>query len=344
MDLSVLNQPLEMAENPGLETTDPRLDEIATLGQDGDYPGAAAAAQSVLEAGVYDVRVLGFFFYGVFLEQGIAGLLPILQTLSGILRDNWQAFGPKTHKEKQTQTALRWFFNQLQKKLQYEENTKGGQWEEWLGAVTVEDVQEIIDAIDEIRRVLGPALQDASGPILDALGKISQWLRSFQQMVHSAPSEAEPEAESEAEPEPEPEYEPDREEELEEAEVEESVHERTRRAAPTRSIQPAPEERSETSIEGSYHLQMLIRKMEAFAQLIEEQKFFHAALVADDINETINNFDPKLFFPKLFSRYLSLLMLNIGEIIDYEDHKESPEWNAMKEYYRVDLDGFMQLQ
>lgn len=338
MDLSMLNQPLEIAEKPGLETTDPRLDEIATLAQDGDYPGAAAAAQSVLEEGIYDVRVLGFFFYGVFLEQGIAGLLPILQTLSGILRDNWQAFGPSTHKEKQAQTALRWFFNQLQKKLQYEENTKGGQWEEWLGAVTVEEVQEIIDAIDETRRALGPTLQDASGPLLDALAKINQWLRSFQQMVHPAQSEPE------AEPEPEPEYEPEREEEPEEAEEEEYVPERTRRAAPMRQVQPPLEERPETSVEGSYHLQMLVRKMEAFAQLVEDQKFFHAALVADDINETINNFDPKLFFPKLFSRYLSLLMLNIGEIINYEDHKESPEWNAMKEYYRVDLDGFMQLQ
>lgn len=334
MDLNVLNRPLEVSETPGLETTDSRLDDVATRSQDGDYAGAAAAAQSVLEEGVYDVRLLGFFFYGVILEQGITALLPVIQTLNGVLRDNWAAFGPTARKEKQTQAAMRWFLNQLLKKLQFEENAKGGLWEEWISAVTIEDVQEILEAIDEVKRSLGMALEDASGPLIDGWGKIGQWLRSFQQYLHSAEAEPEPE------PEPEPEEaEPEPVEEEEEAEEAPAASTRMSSAGAVQ-FQGDP---TGASVEGSYHLQVLMRKLAAFTRLIEEEKYSRAALVADDINGIINNFDPRVYFPKLFASYLSLLVLNIEELTAYDESKESPEWQALREYYKVDLDGFMNL-
>lgn len=322
MDLSILDRSLAVSENPGLETTDERLDDIATLAQDGDFAGAAGAAQGVFEEEIYDVRLLGIFFYGVFLEQGIAALRPVMQTLQGVLENNWPAFGPTTHKEKQTQTALRWFLNQLLKKLEYEEQTKGKIWEEWVGALGADQVCEALEAVEAVRLALGQTLQEAAGPLTDGLGKVGQWLQSFQQVVSSAKDDTAPEAEAELQEGP-PDIVPGEE-----------------KGAP---LSIPGEDQSQSCAEGSYRLQELIRKMDAFAHLIEGQKYPAAAVVVDDVNEIIGNFDPRIFFPKLFSRYLHLLALNIGELSKLEENKESAEWQVMKAYYQADLEGFVNL-
>ncbi len=322
MELSILDRPLEVSENPGLETTDERLDDIATLAQNGDFAGAAGAAQSVFEEDIYDVRLLGFFFYGVFLEQGIASLQPVMRTLDGVLENNWPAFGPTAHKEKQTQTALRWFLNQLLKKLEHEEQTKGKVWEEWIGALNVEQVSETLEAVEAVRRAMGQTLQDAAGPLTDGLGKVGQWLQSFQRVV--SPAEGGTASEAAVEPQKGP----------------TDVDPGEEKGAP---LTNPGEEQPQSCAEGSYRLQELIRKMDAFARLIEAQKYPAAAVVVDDVNEIIGDFDPRIFFPKLFSQYLHLLALNIGELSKVEENKESAEWQVMKAYYQADLDGFVNL-
>ncbi|HUU39393.1 MAG TPA: type VI secretion system protein IglI family protein, partial [Desulfatiglandales bacterium] len=92
--------------------------------------------------------------------------------------------------------------------------------------------------------------------------------------------------------------------------------------------------------EGSYHLQVLLRKLEAFDQLIAKGKMPLAALVANDINNTIAHFDPKIYFPKLFSRFALLFALHIGELASFEEAKGSVAWKALGELYKVDLDAF----
>jgi len=160
MDINLLNRELEVTDNPGLDTMDPRFNDIATDVQAANYIGAATQAQALLEQGVFDIRIIGYFLYGFFIEQGLASLAQVFECLSGLLRDNWEAFGPVQRKE--------------------------------------------------------------------------------------------------------------------------------------------------------------------------------------DIDNIIANFDPRTFFPKLFARYSMLLVLNIGERRVYEEQKESPEWQVLKAFYQVDLDGFIE--
>jgi len=56
MDLDLLNRSLPVVENPGLETTDPRLEEVASLIQRAEYLEAATRAEAVLSEGIYDIR------------------------------------------------------------------------------------------------------------------------------------------------------------------------------------------------------------------------------------------------------------------------------------------------
>jgi len=334
MDLSFLKQSLPVVENPGLETTDPRLEEVSAFVQRAQYEEAAALAESILAEGIYDIRMIGFLGYGVFLEQGIGSLKDTFECLAGVFRDNWSAIGPAVKREKHAQTSLRWFFNQLLKKLQYEENAKSELWDRWTSEVTSDETGEVLDAVDELGKTLRMVLGDAASPLVDVLSKLSQWLKAFQQIVYR---EDEPESEVEAET-------------VQESEPMVEAGEQESGFTPVRAEYGEPHQTSPglaTSeegivVEGSHHLRALLRKMEAFERLVAEEKYPRAALVADDINDLIASFDPRLYFPKFFARFAYLRAVHFQELFAFDDQKETAEWQVLKDFYKVDLEGFVE--
>lgn len=327
MDLNLIKEPLPVVENPGLETTDPRLEEVSALVQRAQYMEAAELAESVLAEGINDIRMIGFLCYGVFLERGIGSLKEILDCLAGVLRDSWQALGPAVKKEKHAQTSLRWFSNQLLKKLQYEENAKSELYERWVLEARSEEIAGVIDAADELKRVATLVLEDAAAPLNDALAKLVQWLKAFQQVIYR---DEEPET-VEAAPESEP-----------TDAVEEDAAERPAVQEVRRVSGGTPASQEGLIVEGSHHLSALLRKIEAFERLIADGKYPRAALVAEDIGECIASFDPRLYFPKLFARYAYLKAAHFQDLYAFDDQRETPEWQALKEFYRVDLDAFIE--
>ena len=92
---------------------------------------------------------------------------------------------------------------------------------------------------------------------------------------------------------------------------------------------------------GSHHLQTLLQKLAAFEQLIKMEKFNLAALVADDIDGIVADFDPKIYFPKIFSTFSLLYAHYISELVACEENKGSVEWAALKELYKMDLERFV---
>jgi hypothetical protein len=322
MDINALMQPLAVTENPGLDSVDPRFMEITTLVQNGDYAGAASQAEEILEEGVYDIRIIVFYLYGLFIEQNPTVLTTVFQCLDGLLTQNWEAVGPVVKREKHAQNSLNWLVKQLLKRLQYEESAKGETWEQWIVEAGSDEVQETLDAAAGLQRSLGMALAEGSKPIMDGLAKIIAWLRGFQQVVYR---------ELKSEPEPEP---------LQENAAGPSLSQSVETAIPARAM---GSDADAPAVEGSYHLKVLMRKLQAFEQLIKEEKFPKAAIVASDINAILAGFDPKLYFPKLFARFSYLLATNITELAAYEDQKDTLEWHALEEYYKVDVDGFIEL-
>ncbi len=318
MNIELLNTTLEVTENPGLDMIDPRFMDITTLVENGEYLEAATQAERILEEGAYDIRITGFFLYGVFLEQGLGALNVILECLTRLITENWEAVGPIKNREKHVQTSLNWFLRQLAKKLQYEEGKDSDAYQQWVAEVSSDDIQAALEASEELQGALGGALEDQAEPLLDGLSKVNEWLGTFQRLVYREP---EPDMEAEEE------FEPDAEDESAE------------REAPV----GAPIADVAVPVEGSYHLQLLLRKMKAFEGLVEKEEFNKAAIVADDINDIIANFDPRIYFPKIFSRYLLLRALKIADISAFEEYKGSVEWQTMQDLYKVDLDSFFSL-
>lgn len=323
MNIDIINTTLEVTENPGLDTLDPRFGDITTLVENGDYPGAAAQAQEILEEGAYDIRITGFFLYGHFLEEGVGAVTTIFECLTNLLTENWEAIGPVKNRERHAQSSLSWFLRQLHKKLQYEEGKERDVWQQWTETVSSEDIQEALDASEVFQKALELTLEDQAGTVMEGLAKVNDWLGTFQKIVYR-------------EPEPEPEEEPDPEEE-----IESSPNEVESTETITMPSDPAYDETA--FAEGSYHMGLLMKKMKSFERLIEKEQFSKAAVVADDINDIITHFDPRIYFPKMFSKYSLLMALNIGELTAFEEYKGSAQWQTMQDLYKVDLDSFVGL-
>jgi len=93
--------------------------------------------------------------------------------------------------------------------------------------------------------------------------------------------------------------------------------------------------------EVSYPLQQLLIKLAAFEQVLAENKFPQAALLANDINQTLQVFDPKLYFPKMFEAFVRLQAIHYQELQVYKDRQDHPHWQTMLEWLKVDIDNFI---
>lgn len=324
MRLELLQGEFPVAENPGLDSTDPRFDTIATMVQEGDIAGAGLASEEILAEGIYDIRLIAYFLYAHWIEQGMASLAEVLYCLGNALLGNWEAVGPVARREKNVQNSLGWMFRQVLKKIQYEEDKNSNEWQLWQRTVSSEDVQAILENGNAFRRGLAQQMEDAASPILDVWGKIEDWMRGLERLVYTPP---EPEQESE----PEPESESETVEGLQRAAVQQ----------PTLTLGSPAMPSAIPGFEVSPAMGELLRKLQAFETLIEKGNFMHAALVADDINQIMANFDPRVYFPKIFTTFFRLQALNFGELANFAEYREMPEWLALHEWFNSDIDNFV---
>jgi hypothetical protein len=317
MNLEMLKGPFTVTPNPGLDTLDPRWSELSGLVQEGLFADAAQKAETLLREGVYDVRVAGYLCFGCFLDGGPAALAAICSALSSLLNEHWEAFGPAPARAKLTQQSLAWLFKQMLKQMQYDESVQGETWQAWQ-ATPHEQLDEALTAIFELRQTLAPRLDKGAATVIEPLGKVEAWLRAFQTTLQQAAPAVE-------EPAPDPAAAPAK----------------TNGSAPATA--PATTTTATPGDGGSYHLGQLLRKIDAFATLLERGKITPALIVADDINATLEQFDPLLYFPKLFARFVRLAAVHAGELAKAQGEREAPPWKALRSLYQVDLEQFLAL-
>ena len=95
-------------------------------------------------------------------------------------------------------------------------------------------------------------------------------------------------------------------------------------------------------LDSSAPMTLLMKKLQAFELLIEKEDFVKAALIADDISTLMKNFDPSLFFPKLFSKYFALSATHIDTLAMEWENKNTLKWEALHRLYQTDLSGFIE--
>jgi hypothetical protein len=318
LDLGTLNKSLPASEKPGLDTLDPRFQNIATLVEGSDFVGAAAQTEALFREDIYDVRVVGYYLYGFFLQNGLGALGDIFDCLVKLAGENWAAIGPTKKKEQHAQNALFWFYTRLAKKLEAEIEAKGEEFEKWKGAVSSEQAQALIEKHQEFKKALSAIIPEPKAG--DLMKKVDDHLKAYAKLVYVEPI-----------PEPAP---------TEAAPAEAAPAETAAGAPAARPAAGAGAVPGAPAMEGSFHLQLLMNKLKAFEVVIEKQDWNRAAVISDDIAAIVGAFDPRVYFPKLFATYYALLSKNIEQIAPLWDTKETPLWKALEQFYRVDLEGF----
>jgi hypothetical protein len=324
MNIALLQGSLAVADHPGLDSTDPRFDDIVTLTQAGKHDEAAQQCQAIIAEGVFDVRLICYFLYGHFLEHGLASLQAINLCLCNVIEDNWAAIGPVTNREKNLAKSLDWLLRQVIKKCKYEESKSSPDWRNWQATVSEDVVEAIVQSGKQLRGCLLARMDDKAAPVIDQWSKMEQWLRLFLQVL---PVQAVVPIEDESVP------------ALEETEDNASLA----LALPSPAVkQTAKTAKKDTmEIELSHPLQQLIKKLAGFDRMVSEQKFDRAVLLADDINQLCQDFDPKLYFPKLFETFVRQQAIHLEELMAYTDHRGTQEWACMQEWLKVDPDSFI---
>ncbi|NOQ35100.1 MAG: hypothetical protein GQ569_04305 [Methylococcaceae bacterium] len=311
MNIKLLQGKLAISENPGIKSTDPRFDKIVSLVEQGKYIEAAESCEIVIKDEIYDIRLICYFLYGYWLKQGLISLGEVINSLDYIVLNNWEAVGPAKRRKQNFQNSLGWIFRQLLKKIQYEETKNTELWQKWQASVSTEELNKMLQASEAFRLSTSKQLEEDTESVVVS-SKIDNWLRSLQRLVSARRESEQVETEKN---------------ELNATEINTAIPKLTFKVAGS-------------NIEVSYHMELLLNKLAAFEYLLEEEKFSRAALLADDINQTLADFDPMIYFPKTFEPFIRLKALNFEELSTYEDHRESSQWEVMQDWLKTDLDSF----
>lgn len=144
LDIALLQEPIPAADGPtSLQTGDERLEEISQLAMDGEYLLAADRCQKLLAQRIYDARIVGYFLFGVYMEQGTAAMLPIFQTVKQCLTDNLPAIGPPGKREILLDSALQWLFASMLKQLEHAERKHDAAWQSLIEVANIEAVRQM---------------------------------------------------------------------------------------------------------------------------------------------------------------------------------------------------------
>jgi len=329
MNITLLHNNFNNIGCSDFDSTDPRLDEIATLVQNGEFIEAARLSESIISSGIYDIRLVCYFLYGYWLENGLIGLMDVADSLHNIIVNNWEVIGPINKREKVFEKSVEWLFKQILKTIQYEENKKTFIWEEWKKNTHSDEINNILEFGEIFRLSLNDRFEYKLSHLIDLWSKIEQWLSIFQQVECKLSGESLKLTVDGMD--------------NEIVELDDSKEEQLIPSSTTNAISSNQQKlkSAEFIIQISYHMDLLIKKLNAFERLIEEENFPKAALIADDINQTLRNFDPKFYFPKVFENFVRLQAINFNELEIYGNHRDSQHWQMMQEWLKVDIDSFV---
>jgi hypothetical protein len=318
IDLRPLLEPLPASTRPDLETVDERLVAIDALAEKARFDAAAEATLALVTEGIHDVRTLPYLFYQAFQEAGFASIELILRVLENLLGPSYTALAPERRRDEHVDRRLAWLFDKIQRAIEYHE--KFGT-EEWAVLTKTLVPAEIENALGAAKRLSEQLVARDALRADQALGQLSAKLRSYEgsprnQLDLTPPLAGVPAAESRSPPKNSAEAQP--------------------------AVTPVREGLYRMEIVVAYAFVDLCRKLKAFEAVIQKHQFQKAAVLAVEIEQLADAFDPRLYFPELFSTHAALHSRHATTLAREAGEQDTPIWRALVRYARVDLDGFVE--
>lgn len=312
---------LEIAKPKQNETFDIRFEEIVSLIEQERLNDATPLIEAILEEGCLDIRLIMYLFYSQFIEEGLLSLSQTFDHILLLLTDHQDKISPVEMQDKHAQNSLVWLFSSIGKKLRrserlYKEKRPDSLWLQTIETLSPEGLEELKEKAKQATHYFHSKWE--GHPLHQHLLFLSKWLQEFKQ-IQPIPEIKKPHPLLCSEPGPPQETLPS-----EESPQKQSLSETL-----------------ETLLLHSPLMQTLHKKLQTFELFIEKQDHVKAALIADDIKQIIETFDPTAYFPKLFSNYFSLNAKHIETLSAEWESKDSLIWTSLKQLYHTDLDAFI---
>jgi len=303
----MLRELLENATTVEDEVFDVRFEEVVTLIDQEKFEEANSLISEIFQEGVLDIRLVMYKLFSQFISEGICSLKEIFPTIVAIMDDYWDKISPVQTRERYLTHSLNWFFSSISKKIKrseklYKDKKPDDFWKKSLHGLTADGIDELIS----ICKSLAEKIDDPS--LTQFILFIPKWLEGIRTVI-SPVKKAEPKV-------------------------------IVSPASPEKKIEVKEISLSET-LNASEPMNQLVKKLKGFQQLIEEKHFEKAALVADDIATILKNFDPAVYFPKLFTSYFALTAAHMDRLAEQWENKGSLKWEALNRLYQSDLEEFI---
>lgn len=332
-DLSIYLNATTPSTDGDLDASDDRLLEIIDLFEKRKLALSADKAQELAEAGIFDIRPLSYVLFVTFNEDGIVALTSIFDVVVAIFGPQRSVIGPQRNQASFFAKRLSWLWTTMNDYLAYYRKHNGADWKRMRQGLTSATFADIFERGKSVAAVLTDSSQE----------RTATTLASFMGELRTLAAELEAAARA---PTPAP-----ADEEAEDAENESSTDaddESTTAAddADDLDIVPAVSKpirsgKRTVTLDVSPAFIELMKKLKAFETLIAQEKLVQAAIVADDIQNIIESFDPRTHFPGLFSRFSELLSAHSDALGDHLENRDSFSWKTMVQFYKVDLEKFV---
>ncbi|GAB5411019.1 MAG: hypothetical protein ChlgKO_01330 [Chlamydiales bacterium] len=281
------------------------FDEIVKLMEEEEALSAQKKIETLLKDKHLDIRIISFYSYIDFIENGIVSLsntLPLLQTL---LDEKWDELQPETLLEEHAQTSVNWLFSHIIKKLKYcekllQRGTKHPIWKKCEKETSLEQYDTLIAAIKTFT-----VFFQTRWPESQTLERIHHMNKRTNEMKRLF---------AKVEPEEEP--------------IEEE-------------LPPPPEPEKKTELAPSKPFEKLILQLKTFEELIEKESYNKAAICARAITHEIEHFDPTHYFPEHFSNFFSLHAKHADTIARHQESQEKLQWKLLENLLKVDINAFI---
>lgn len=311
--LSSIGDSEEYKDIISLQIDSPELESMRALADTADYQGIFDLCVELSERGIYDIRLILYSLYSDYQKNGLIYLDENLEDLTNILSRYWELIGPEDRRNKYAKNSLAWLLKQILIDLQTLQLEQSERWSELLDSTSREHIERVIDLAEGLKIHLNARLDDAAAQSFIHLKELMDWLSEFKGLL------------------PMPAH--------QEAEGDDSVDSVSNIEAPIDAHRLAPLISPQIS-SGSVHLQLLNQKLALFQEVLSQGDIVKAAVIAMDVNHQLESFDPKKYFPELFSDYFSNMVNHGDEINEIIEMSGSPKWQALVNLYEVDLDKF----
>ncbi len=334
-DLTGLQQPIIAQYDGPAEGPPGTLDRrAAQFAAAGDYLDAARMAQRALKTGAASFESIVYYSVGVLLDGGMSRLSEVLEELNGRLARDFAAGPPSPRTQKRIDASLGWLFQTVGAQIAFHKARRDDVWHAWLSGCDDDlperygrhsaELRQRIQAL--LSRPLSPARLEALDAAVDA--SFCQFIASRRRDDDDA-APAEPAASGDGDPDESP------------AAEDEALRDDDGERAP--SVPPRAEAPAFASPddEASPLMVQLVRKLEAFYALIDGGDLARASIVAADIERIRGNFDPVLYLPRLFARYLDVLCRAGDDLMAHAANDESLSRQALQKLYEADIAAFL---